>query len=209
MDKKPLLALVCAVAISTPAMAAAPQFKMPSTAYVSLGAGLTSTNDSDFGIAGVSGSIGIDHSANFSGAIGTNVTPNIRTELEISYRDPNLSDIKVNGVGSASLNGDVKTWAYLVNGYYDFMPQSKFSPFLSLGIGAATHKGTISGGGITESGSSTVLAYQAGLGANYALTDKTALWAGYRYLGSEKPDFDGLKATYNANEFRAGVRFNF
>ena len=32
-----------------------------------------------------------------------NVTKNIRTELELSYRKAGLSDITVNGVGSGSL----------------------------------------------------------------------------------------------------------
>lgn len=204
---KKLLLTTALTTLAIPAFAN--PVKMPSNYYVSLGAGLTATNDSDFDIAGVSGNIGIDNAANFSAAIGTSLTKNIRTEFEISYRDPDLNDIHINGGGSASLNGDIQTWAYLLNGYYDFNPINKFSPYLSLGIGAATHKGSISGGGITESSTDTVFAYQAGLGVNYALSPKTDLWIGYRYLGSTKPDFDGLKANYNANEFRGGIKFNF
>ena len=54
-----------------------------------------------------------------------------------------------------------------------------------------------------------VFAYQVGLGADYNLSPATALFAGYRYFGTAKPDFDGLKADYSANEFRVGVRQKF
>lgn len=205
---KKLLLTASLVALSVPAFAAMP-------AYLSLGIGLTNTMDSDWddGSFGDKGSIGIDNTANFSAAIGTSFFQNTRTELEVSYRKADLSDISLNGVGSASLNGELKTWSFLVNGYYDFPLKSKISPYLSVGIGAAHHSATIDAiGGLGTPGtnsSDTVFAYQIGLGANYALTNKASLWGGYRYLGSSAPNFGGLSAEYHANELRAGVRFNF
>lgn len=194
--------------LTLPAMAATP-FKLPTSFYVSLGAGLTKTNDSDWDSDGLTGNFGVKDTGNISAAIGTNITKNIRTELEVSYRKADSTSFSIDGVGPVNLSGNVKTWAYLANAYYDFMPDKKFNPYVSVGLGAAHHTGTLIGGGISDSGSDTVLAYQAGLGANYALTDKVGLWAGYRYLGSDKPDFGDLSAKYNANEFRGGLKFNF
>lgn len=181
--------------------------------YVSLGTGYTSTVDSDWSGSGQSGSIGIKDSENFSGAIGTSFLKNTRTELETSYKKADLNSISLNGAGSASVSGSVETWAFLVNGYYDFMEGQKLRPYISAGLGAAYHKGDITAvGGLGTpgaSGNDTVFAYQAGIGASYTLTPKTDLWVGYRYLGSSDADFSGFKASYGANEFNAGVRFNF
>lgn len=204
---KKLLLTASLVALATPSYAAMP-------AYLSLGVGLTDTMDSDWDDSvGDQGTIGIDNSANFSAAIGASFLKNTRTELEVSYRKAGLSDISLDGVGSASLNGDLTTWGFLVNGYYDFPLKSKISPYLSAGIGVAHHKGTIDAvGGLGTPGTDstdTVFAYQVGLGASYAITEKASLWAGYRYLGSADPNFDDISAEYHANELRAGVRFNF
>lgn len=200
---KKLLLTASLVAFSAPAYAST----LP--VYLSLGAGLTSTNDSNWDAPGLSGSFSIDNAANFSAAVGTSFYKNTRTELEVSYRKADLGDVSIDGAGSGPVNGSLKTWAFLVNGYYDFPVKGKFIPYISAGLGVADHKGTISGSGITEDASDTVFAYQAGLGANYVLNDKASLWAGYRYLGSSDANFDSLKASYNANEFRAGVKFNF
>lgn len=209
--KKVLLTTVALASLSAPALAAAP--KLPSSWYVSVGAGLTDTRDSDWSESGNNGTIGIKNTANFSGAVGAHLTQNIRTEFEVSYRKADFKNISLNGGGSASLNGNLETWGFLANGYYDFNAIQKFSPYLSVGLGAAHHKGSISAvGSIGTPGanaSDTVFAYQAGAGVSYPVTNKTSIFAGYRYFGSSEPNFDGLKAKYGANEFNAGVRFNF
>lgn len=199
------------IALTTPAMAetsAAPQ-----GLYLSLGTGITMTEKSDYTMGALSGKIGLDNAANFSAAVGTHLGESVRTELEVSYRDADLHDISAIGVGSGSLSGSLKTTTVLLNGYYDFMADQQFNPYLSAGLGLAHHDGTanaVAGLGFpAESATSTDFAYQAGAGASFKLTDKIALWGGYRFLGSANPDFAGLKAEYHANELRAGVRFNF
>lgn len=181
--------------------------------YLSIGAGLTHVQDSNWNAEGIAGgTVNLDNNANVSAAIGTSPFPNVRTEFEVSYRKNNLSGGSVNGVGSGPASGDAETWGFLLNGYYDFLPGQKLRPYLSAGVGAAYDKGkltNIDGLAVNASGSDTVFAYQVGLGASYQIMPQTALWAGYRFLGSDKPDFDGLKASYNADEFRAGIRFNF
>lgn len=177
--------------------------------YLSVGTGITMTENSNFSDSGASGSIDIKNSENFSGAVGTSFLKDTRTELEVSYRSADLSSAYVNGVGSAAVGGSVDTWTYLANVYYDFLDGQPIRPYVSAGIGAATHSGTINIGGISASANNTEFAYQAGLGASYSINKNVSLWGGYRYLGSSDANFEGLKASYGANEINAGLRYKF
>ena len=97
--------------------------------------------------------------------------------------------------------------------YYDFATDKKISPYLSLGAGFARHNAelnSLAGISVTEiDESDTVFAFQIGAGASYDISEKTALFAGYRYLGSADPDFDTLEAEYDAHELRVGLRYTF
>lgn len=203
---KKLLLTASLVALTTPAYAAVPY-------YLSIGAGVTHTSDSDWDDGTDTGSIDLSNAVNFAAAIGANVSDNARAELEVSYRNADLDSITLDGVGSADLNGELKTTVVLLNGYYDFMQGQKFRPFISAGIGLARHSGTVDAvGGLGTPGvdaTDTVFAFQAGIGASYAVSDQTDIWGGIRYLGSSDPDFDGLEAEYDAGEARIGLRFNF
>jgi opacity protein-like surface antigen len=212
MKKIVLTALAGVSLITVPAARAADGF-LGNGFYGSLSGGLTSTRDSNWDGFGASGNIGLANGANFAGALGLKVSPNIRTEVELSYRRANLNSVSLDGGGSASLGGHLTTWGLLVNGYYDFMPDSKFNPWLSAGLGMAGHTGTLdsvpSVGFSSTSASDDVFAYQLGGGVDYNLSPQTALFAGYRYLGTTAPSFDGIKASYGAHEFRVGVRQSF
>jgi opacity protein-like surface antigen len=107
------------------------------------------------------------------------------------------------------ISGEVKTWGLLANVYYDFMPEQKFSPYVSGGLGAARHTGELTIGNVTDDASDTVFAYQLGAGASYDIAEHTALFGGYRYFGTSDADFDGLEADYDAHELRVGIRYGF
>lgn len=210
--KKLLLATALAAAVIAPAQAA--QTWKPQGFYLSLGSGITIPSDSKWSDTGDTGKIGLNNSANFSGAIGMRICPAVRTELEISYRKSDLNNITLDGVaGSFSMDGSNKTTTLLVNGYYDFMADQNFSPYISAGIGAAHHKANISAlAGIGTPGANstdTVFAYQAGAGASFKLSPMASIWGGYRFLGTSDANFDGTKISYHANEINAGVRFSF
>ena len=77
----------------------------------------------------------------------------------------------------------------------------------------ARHNGTIDSvaglGFSSVSASDDVFAYQVGAGVDFAFSKETALFAGYRYFGTSDPNFEGVKASYGANEFSVGVRQSF
>ena len=208
--KKLFLGAALVALVQTTATA---QAQSISNSYISAKVGITKTSDADWSDTGLTGDIGIDTGKNIAFAYGFNAMPSLRTELEVSYRKADLDDITVDGVGTADLTGDVKTWGFLLNGYYDFMADQSFSPYISAGVGALRHSGKISsvaGLGVTGvSGSDTVFAYQLGAGASYDIGHNLALDGGYRYLGSSDPDFSTTTAEYDAHEFRLGVRYGF
>jgi opacity protein-like surface antigen len=204
---------VCAALASAALLLAVPAAQATEGFYGSLSTGLTVARNSNWNDLGFGGKITVGNAPNFGAALGLKVTPNFRSELELSYRQANLNSISVNGVGSASLGGHLTTWGMLANGYYDFLPDDTVSPFLSAGLGMARHSGTIDSVGSlgfsAVSASSNVFAYQLGAGLDFNISKQTALFAAYRYFGTTNPNFDGLKASYGAHEFRAGLRQSF
>ncbi len=173
--------------------------------YLGLNAGATFTNDGDFSNGTNSGEVGMDTTANFAGAIGYQGHPNVRGEIEVSYRQADIEDITVNGT-TAAVSGDLDTLTVLANVYYDFTTGGPFRPYISSGLGVARHDIQIDG---ATDDDDTVFAYQAGLGASYDISPMTALTLGYRFLGSSDPDYSGTEVEYDAHEIRGGVRFHF
>jgi len=202
MNTKPLIIALAGLSLTTSAYAADTD-----KWYVSGAVGITNTSDADF--TDGTGDVSFDNDINFSGAVGMRVNDNIRTELELSYRKADMDSVTINGVGAASLGGDLKTTSLLANAYYDFTLENKFSPYVSAGIGMAHHNASlnsIAGIGFQEiNDSDNVFAYQLGAGVSYDIADKTALFAGYRYFASS----DAFDAEYAAQEVRVGVRYSF
>lgn len=223
MEKR-LLALSAIALMSLPLAANA---ETQGQWYVSGAAGLSIATDSDFTWpelstigAPTSGEFDLDNGITFAAAVGAKVNQNIRTEVELSYRKADVDSLSLDGVGDIEvlaadlgvpfdIGGSVRTWAVMLNGYYDFMPESRFHPYLTAGIGAAHHKGTLTAFGESDSETDIVFAYQIGAGASYDLTSQTALFGGYKYLGTSDADFGGVDTEYDAHEIRAGLRFSF
>lgn len=175
--------------------------------YVSVGIGNTDARDSAYKKEGtLSGNIDLKKSVNFSAAFGYRFPSfnNVRAEMELSYREANFYSVTSGGAKTGN-SGYINTLGLLVNGYYDFRDGQDFQPYMSGGIGLALLRGKMSGT-ITVSDSDTTVIYQFGAGASYNVTGTTAIWAGYRFLGSSDPKFDSLETEYSAHEFRVGVK---
>jgi opacity protein-like surface antigen len=172
--------------------------------YISGAAGWSFEHDTRFsgpGLPGGSGDRHRDGTVPYSIAVGTDVTPNVRAELETSFRRAGVSD--------GNIDGHLKTWTVMANGYYDFNNTTPFTPYVTGGIGAAIHDGEFGGPGYSASGTTTKLAWKLGTGLNYALAKQTELFGGYQWLASTDPKFDDTKVKYDAHEVLAGVRYHF
>ncbi len=185
--------------------------------YVALNGGLQSVRDADYkyddSVDQLNGDIELDNGLHVSAALGRQFTNNVRGEIELGYNKSDLDKLSADGFGIFDAGGELKTLTGLVNGYYDFMPENKVSPFVTAGAGFARHNAeltSIAGIGLDDvDGNDTVLAYQLGAGANVDVSEKTALTVGYRYQASREAEFDDTKIDYAAHIVRAGVKFDF
>ena len=90
---------------------------------------------------------------------------------------------------------------------YDFIEHEKyrFQPYISGGLGFAHHKIDFFGEGEDDG----VVAYQLGAGLMWEYGPLNYLVVEYRYLASQKPEFNGVSVEYAAHEFRVGVLMGF
>jgi opacity protein-like surface antigen len=135
-----------------------------------------------------------------------------RVEGEISYQKNDVDKIGAPGV-SLNATGESVALSFLINGYYDFINNSAFTPYISVGLGFAQVEFNdldISGLGFPSStDEDTVFAYQVGIGVGYALTQKITIDVKYRYFGAEDSEYDTTKAEFASNNFLFGIRINF
>lgn len=99
----------------------------------------------------------------------------VRVEGELGFRE---NDAESQNLGFFTLQSgsDVDQTSFMANAYHDFLPGSKFRPYLGLGIGLVSSDASGNAGG-----SSTDFAYQAMIGLSYKLNRKWALDGEYRY----------------------------
>ena len=203
--RKNLILTVCTLILLSSVLVA--QAQEAPNLYFSGKLGLNLTNDADFKESGVSGELLLDPAAIISGTFGVRVTPNMRTEIELSYREADIDKVDFDGFGTLKANAELQTVGVLLNGYWDFLPEKMFSPFLTVGVGVLHHR--IKSNSSSSKDSDVVFGYQVGGGVGWNVTRRVSIDVGYRYLGSTDPNFDGTKVEYGAHEFLAGVRFNF
>lgn len=153
--------------------------------YISGQAGWSSPTDDD-----------LEDDGSYAVALGYQFTPLTRVELEAGYRN--------NDIDGAP--GDADTWTWMVNAFWDFKNDTRFTPYIGGGIGWAYQN--IDSAGVDDSDNAFV--YQVGGGASYNLNQNWALTADYRWV--DTGDFDygaGGDEDYSAHEVRAGVRYTF
>lgn len=206
-------------------------FGLPATAadgwYVSGSGGFSALQDAsvkDTVTAGSgTGDAGFDNGFGLSGAIGHSWGA-FRLEGELSYRENDLDDldgITVNGflvtaLGAVDLGGDVSSFGFMANGFYDFDTGSKWAPFLMAGIGGSKINldvTSVAGTSTTYDESDTVFAYQAGAGLGYNFSPKTSVNAQYRFFGTSDPTFDdgtdNVDGEYLSHNFWVGLTHRF
>ncbi|MBI3444972.1 MAG: OmpA family protein [Magnetospirillum sp.] len=159
--------------------------------YVGVDAGgqfLQDSKNSGSGVSGLKSSYDAGWLA--QGEVGYAFGP-WRVEGELSYRSSGVSK-----VGSANGSGDTSALAPMINGVYEFLPESKWHPFVGLGLGGAyVDNGTVKQNGANAySGSDWQFAYQGFAGVGYDLTNNVELKAQYRYFSTL--DYD-TKASSN------------
>ena len=217
--------------------------------YTSLKAGISDTKFEDYKLTLAQGDESIifkhkdaDESIypNISAAIGFDFSKvskvNARAELEYTYKDkatfaPNISSGIFNGneeqappnIPSYVVN-ELRTQSLMLNGYYDFKNKSKFTPYLSAGVGVSRieNKVSINPEALGTSENITTdtnnnFTWTAGAGVAYKVTENVALDLAYRYVDAGETDVSqsigGTKLKNTADlvshDYSLGVRYNF
>jgi opacity protein-like surface antigen len=177
-----------------------------------MGLNIGTKGDFDESTTGRSGNFEFDNGMSFAGAAGLRLTQQWRIEGEISYRKTDFDRVNFDGAGNFKEGGEMSTWLYMVNAYYDFdLKWKNVQPFVSAGIGLASHSGDINDGSALApdaSGSSIGFAYQVGGGLKYRVSDDMAFTGGYRYLGTTGGEFDSYDFDFGSHEFRVGLEYD-
>jgi len=138
-------------------------------------------SDSDWGWVGL-------------GQVGYDFGNGPKVEFEVGYRD----------------NDSIKSWSTMVNGIYQFLPQSSFHPFIGAGIGWAWLDSDFSG--VNARNNDNSFAYQGIAGVAYDINANLALKAQYRYFATLDADVgpaNGGDADYRNHSVLVGFTYKF
>jgi len=209
MNKNLLIIFVC-----VPALFFSATVHSAEGLYISGNLGFAMASDSDLTdstVPGVTVNTEFDTGLAFAAALGYDFN-RFRVEGEISYQTNDVDKIGAQGV-FFDATGDATALSFLINGYYDFVNRSAFTPYISAGLGFAQvefNDLNISGSGFPgSSDDDTVFAYQIGIGVGYAVTEKVTIDVKYRYFGTEDSEYDTTEAEFASNNFLFGVRVYF
>jgi opacity protein-like surface antigen len=125
-----------------------------------------------------------------SATYGFKLEKNFRLESEIAYR---------------SVSRDAWTFGWMINGWYDFANNSRYTPYL--GGGAGFGRGHADSPGMVDN-SLTGIAYQGGAGVVIGLRPNLDLDLGYRYFGITAGSSNGVDSIAGST-VQAGVRLSF
>ena len=126
-------------------------------------------------------------------------------------------------VEETNATNKIKSQSIMLNGYYDFKNSSKFTPYVSAGLGMTRVKGTYYNDYNFEDGevsdSSTKFTWALGLGVAYNVWENVDLDLSYRYNNAGKFKFKGaplgesdisnINYKLQSNEYLLGLRYNF
>jgi outer membrane protein OmpA-like peptidoglycan-associated protein len=135
-----------------------------------------------------------------------------KVEGELSFRDNGVDKVSAgNGHGSTT------ALATMANGVYEFLPDSRWHPFVGVGIGAANvDAGTVSRNGTNVyQGDDWQFAYQGFAGVGYDISRNVALKAQYRYFATldydtkTTPGNQGLTNEYHDHALLFGFTYKF
>ena len=144
---------------------------------------------------------------------------NLRTEMELSYRNININGLELQGSvpsQNVAVFGDIGTLSGMLNGYWEFVDfgPEKFNPYIGGGLGFALARTDL----IQSNGTEAVInddessfAWQWMAGVNYKASSSLDAFVEYRYfaadsfrLDTEIPTVAGLGNGSGTFDFRSG-----
>ena len=215
MTKPMTKIIVGLVALGT--LLAAPARGADGKSYFGVDVGLTlnsSTQLEQFNNTPVDETIKFKTGYRFGLTGGYMINDNFAVEVETGF-----SGTSVSSIGGVSLDSGEEVSIYqiplLANVIWRIPTGMKLKPYVGLGAGMATSILDIKGiNGLTDGNDSTIVpAFQALAGIRYDFTDRLALVAGYKYLYTGSPEWDGgVQFKFGAlksHQINVGLNFTF
>jgi len=125
-----------------------------------------------------------------------------RIELEGVYRQNQLNANGIGPQGPGFYSSNIGQLGILVNGLYDFFPDSVITPYIGAGIGIGFVDGS-------SSLSSTVFAFQGIIGASWHIDNNFRLNLDGRYYGTSNPSLNGNGWSNNNFAVMLGLQYKF
>lgn len=158
-------------------------------------------------------------------AAGYEFKQDIRAEIEYMYRTNYQHDKKPTTSGTYDVEQDLTTHTVMLNVFYDFRNDSKFTPFIMAGAGLAIHESDNSvnellglfveyeGREVTK----TDFAWNVGAGVGYAINEHLTADVLLRYIDMGKARWENVApideahsvANMTATEVTFGLRYKF
>jgi len=165
--------------------------------------------------------LSLDDGTAFYFSLGRMNGRNLRTEIELSFRDNDITSL-LTADGELPASGDLQTFSGMTNVYWEFIksPTGRLKPYIGAGVGflsATTDLRLASdlGSSATESDSSSSFAYQWMAGINFKVSNHLDLYGEYRFVEADgfgiQSDRDDLSGDfdYSANSVGGGLRWKF
>jgi OOP family OmpA-OmpF porin len=169
----------------------------------------------------LSGHVESDTGFNVGAAFGARFYEYFRAELQITYRESEVSNLSLQGEPDDA-QGHVGLVAIMANGYFDYDLGIGVVPYLGAGVGwgsveidAKNKSGT---GQTRIEGEDSIFVWSLMAGGTYPINEVLDLSLGYRYIATTDPDINSdigglgstrLEAEFEAHEIVLGLRFNF
>jgi opacity protein-like surface antigen len=185
-------------------------------AYISVFGGYTAPIDSGFDYAGYTYDVRYKDGFSLGAAIGTEISPGLRAELEAAYVRYSANDYTYYG-GQTPVDSDVDVEQLFILGnlWKDIHLGSAFSPYFGGGVGVGIASVTASDNPDALDGSGVGLAGQIGGGVRFGLGENLALDLGYRFRGLVDAGIDGdgsgnhAKAAFFSQNVQLGLTYGF
>lgn len=161
--------------------------------YVEGTIGLTTYPDLEWG----SSDYEVDQGTAWGVALGRHFTPTMSGELEFTHTYGEYTGFSPNNVTSDAL---------MANGYYRFMPGSRFRPYVGAGVGIVT----VGYENVAPyEREDQVLGWQVIAGGEVAVSTHVSLFGEYRFQSATGAEDPPTEWDYQSNVFSLGARYTF
>ena len=177
--------------------------------YLKANIGLGMMMDSDIdNMPNTAGTAKMTFDSGWLGTLGAGYDfGNFRTELEYIWQKNDLDRLSYDNMYGNFNQGDLKTQAFMVNGFYDVDTGSAWSPFVGIGLGWA--KVDLDTPALPLGDNDDVFAYQLMAGVAYNFTDQLAVEAQYRFFDTQDATIQGADFGTTSNDLLLGIRYTF